>query len=41
MSWFCAGVLHTGLHDGRIVKIVNDEIVEVVRIGKPSHGCGK
>lgn len=35
-----AGVLHTGLADGRIVKIVDDEIVEVVRTGRPSP-CGE
>ena len=35
-----AGTLYTGLSDGRIVKIVDDKIDEVVRTGIPSP-CGE
>lgn len=41
------GVLYTSLHNGQIVKFVEDRIIPVVRIGKPCKGfheeriCGR
>jgi hypothetical protein len=33
-----AGIVYTGLGDGRIVKFVDGKIVEVARTGKPPCG---